>query len=599
MKKLIYTLLSLLLFASCDRDDGAYSGQGSGELQITSSIATRASGTSWAEGDDIGVSMYAINTTSAYGAENTLYTTATSSGNFSSTTPLYFPAAADVDLLAYYPYVSEVDLGAYGLSVGGTQTESEIDLMKATATELQSTSEAVNLTFYHTMSKLQITLSDSETVSASDLVGGTMTLSGAVTEGSYNLHTDVITLSAATDDIEATISSEGGAEMILIPQTLSDALLTFETVAGVIYTTNLSATFASGDQTSYTASMSLMAANLSGAVISPWGEGNGTDGESLGAEQFYDIKLIDGVYNVYTATGLLEFADLVNSGSTSFDCTLMGDIDLGGIDSEGVGISGNEWTPIGSESSPYSGTFDGGGHIISGLYINTDSNYQGLFGYTGSDAEISNLGVSGSVSVGASSTSGWRCSGIVGYNKGTITNCYNAACVEGYAYIGGVAGVNAGTITNCYNTGSMSSYYRVGGVVGQNYSYGTLTNCYNIGSVSEVDYSGGVVGYNEGGTLTNCYNIGSVSEVDYSGGVVGLNAVTLTNCYYLESVTSDSYATPMSETDMQDESFVTTLNNNAATYNTSNTDKPQACAWVAVDSGYPTLDFDAKPTATN
>ncbi|MFR9602694.1 MAG: fimbrillin family protein [Rikenellaceae bacterium] len=654
MKKLIYTALSLLIFASCDMDDGTNPNTESGELQITSSIATRASGTSWAEGDEIGVSMYTTTTTTtAYGAENTLYTTATSSGYFASTTPLYFPAAEDVDLLAYYPYVTPVDLGAYELSVGGTQTESKIDLMKTTATEVQSTSEAVNMTFYHMLSKLQITIADSETVSASELVDGTMTLSGAVTEGSYNLHTDDVTLSAASDDIVATISAAGVAEMILIPQTLTDALLTFETEAGVTYTATLSATFGSGDQTSYTASMSLTEANLSGAVIGDWGEGNGVDGEELGVGVFTpDIELVDGVYNVYTAAGLFEFASMVNSGDTSFDCTLMGDVDLEGV----------EWTPIGDYyNHQYSGTFDGGGYLVSGLSI-TGSSCIGLFGCIDSSAEVSNIGVSGSVS-GES-----EFGGVVGLNFGTLTNCYNMASVSGEACVGGVVGANCdGTLTNCYNMGDVDGDMAyIGGVVGQNLGGGTLTNCYNTGSVSGSDSGvcfGGVVGCNEGGTLTNCYNMGDVDGGMEVGGVVGKNLGTLTNCYNTASVSSSdiggnvggvvgnndgtlticynsgsvigewqvggvtgcnsgtltncywdneksgvSYdigydnnsqtTTPMSTSAMQEDSFVTTLNNNAATYNTENLDATQACAWVAVEDDYPTLDFDGTPTKT-
>ena len=189
----------------------------------------------------------------------------------------------------------------------------------------------------------------------------------------------------------------------------------------------------------------------------------------------------------------------------------------------------NSWTPIGNKSQPFTGTLDGDGHSVSGIYINSGTDYQGLVGYLGGGT-LQNLGVKASYIKG-----GNRVGGLCGRNyHGTVTNCYNAGNVAGNSSVGGVCGYNnSGTVTNCYNTGSVAGNIRVGGLCGWN--SGTVTNCYNTANVTGTgDYVGGLCGGNAfGGTVTNCYNTGSV-EGNYSvGGLCGQNSGTVTNCYYL------------------------------------------------------------------
>ena len=207
---------------------------------------------------------------------------------------------------------------------------------------------------------------------------------------------------------------------------------------------------------------------------------------------------------------------------------LTANIDLGGS-------GGSPWTPIGTSGTPFTGTFNGGDHTISGLYID-----KGLFGYVGTSGTVQNLTVSGTVS------GDLYVGGVVGYNAGTVENCANTSDVTGtgsgnYIYVGGVVGYNTGgTVTNCYNTGSVTGrgiHTYVGGIVGMNYA--TLTHCYNTGSVSGNNQVGGVAGGNSSyATLTHCYNTGSVSGSLQVGGVVGYNTSTVTNCYYLDTTAS-------------------------------------------------------------
>ena len=240
-------------------------------------------------------------------------------------------------------------------------------------------------------------------------------------------------------------------------------------------------------------------------------------------------------YKIATADDLLEFAQRVNGGETTANAILTDDINLNPnmkINEDGT-VTGNpdQWTPIGnSESTAYTGTFDGNGKTISGLYINSsDNDYKGLFGYVGTGGTVKDLTVSGSVSgnnfVG----------GIAGQNGGRIIDCAFSGSVSGDWYVGGVVGDNGGSVENCYNTGKVtgsSDYRYIGGVVG--YNSGTVENCYNTGNISGNRYVGGVVGNNYSGIVENCYNIGKVSGTGVGGVVGGNYSGTVTNCYFLQ-----------------------------------------------------------------
>ena len=202
----------------------------------------------------------------------------------------------------------------------------------------------------------------------------------------------------------------------------------------------------------------------------------------------------------------------------------------------------------------FKGVFDGDGHTISNLAIDTagaDNDYLGLFDrIESSGAQVKNLGIENiNITGGAYSD---HLGGLCGWNyEGTITNCYVTGSVDGSYYLGGLCGKNGdwgnpgGTITNCYAdgsvTGGVNSDY-LGGLCGEN--YGTITNCYATGSVTGGDnswYLGGLCGGNYEGTITNCYATGSVAGGDNSdrlGGLCGYNSYgTITNCYATGAVT--------------------------------------------------------------
>ena len=225
--------------------------------------------------------------------------------------------------------------------------------------------------------------------------------------------------------------------------------------------------------------------------------------------------LDDGVYQISNAGQLYWFAEKVNGGEYDADAVLMTDITINtgvlGADGSlnGEGSSFTQWTPIGNNSTnAYTGTFNGDGHTISGLYYSGSSNYVGLFGYVGSGGQVKNVNVVDSYI--SNSYSNGCAGGVCGQNDyGELTNCSFAGSVTGSgtdAYVGGVCGYNSGTIMNCYNTGSVTGSGTdayVGGVCG--WIRGTITNCYNTGTVTGTGNVGGVCGYNYSGTITNCY----------------------------------------------------------------------------------------------
>ncbi len=241
-------------------------------------------------------------------------------------------------------------------------------------------------------------------------------------------------------------------------------------------------------------------------------------------------------YQISTADELRWFAGLVNgtlTGGTDKNnaacAVLTTNIDLGAAD----------WTPIGSESNQYTGTFDGAGLTISNLRVdNSSADYQGFVGYLGSGGAIQNLTLDKGCSVAGVSYVG----GVCGSNTGLITNCTYTGVVIGGSYVGGVCGSNTDLITNCTNTWAVSGDSYVGGVCGFSIS-GTITNCGNGGAVtSSSGYVGGVCGYNyKNSTIKNCYNTGTVSSsYDYVGGICGLNRSTIESCYNTGSVSGNS-----------------------------------------------------------
>ena len=255
---------------------------------------------------------------------------------------------------------------------------------------------------------------------------------------------------------------------------------------------------------------------------------------SLAAARGYTIES-NGSYTVTSADGLMNIAKLVNGGKSDINITLDTDIDL----------TGKDWTPIGTDyDNSYKGTFDGGGHTITGLTFTTNDEYAGLFGWLNRAGTVKNVVMEG-VQITSNQIYGGSIGGVVGYSWGTIENCSVSGSVSGTVYVGGVVGAQiGGSITGCSSSATVKGTVDVGGVAGQTNSSATLTACYATGNVTlEIApkkniAGGGLVGMNAGSSLLACYATGNVTSTGSStgyvhiGGFLGNNYTTVTACYW-------------------------------------------------------------------
>ena len=274
---------------------------------------------------------------------------------------------------------------------------------------------------------------------------------------------------------------------------------------------------------------------------------NATDWQA-GGEYTYTVSLAaakdlgytiesNGSYTVTSADGLMNIAELVNGGKTDINITLDTDIDL----------TGKDWTPIGTDfHNSYTGTFDGGGHTITGLTFTTNDENAGLFGYLNRAGTVKNVVMEG-VQITSNQIYGGSIGGVVGSSLGgTIENCSVSGSVSGTVYVGGVVGAQIdGSITGCSSSATVKGMVDVGGVAGQTNSSATLTACYATGNVTiEIApkkniAGGGLVGMNGGSGILACYATGNVTSTGSStgydvhiGGFLGNNYTTVTACYW-------------------------------------------------------------------
>ena len=214
------------------------------------------------------------------------------------------------------------------------------------------------------------------------------------------------------------------------------------------------------------------------------GVGEVWDGKTVAADFAGGSGTAEAPYLIANGAQLARFAAMVNGTldgtqqNTAACGKLTADILLNnteGWENWGSTAPAHTWTPIGNSSQPFTGTLDGDGHSVSGIYINSTEIYQGLVGYLDNGGTLQNLGVKASYIKGDGYVGG-----VCGMNMmGNVTNCYNTGSVTGSLYVGGVCGQNYGTVTNCYNTGNVTGNDAyVGGLCGQNYA--TVSNCYYL-----------------------------------------------------------------------------------------------------------------------
>ena len=505
----IFAAIALLLgLAACTQDEAGFLPEGAEGRSIVftatglNPAATATAGTrAPVDGNWEGVQSVAVLMDGTVKAYDVTPTTADpTSATLTSTDPYYWTNHKDITVTAWWPYTAG-ETTPPAVKVKANQSAQKdfegSDLIVADGQTV--TYGSPTLRFTHRTARVTIVLTDYTEGLAS------VQLTGLSTEGD---NPDII---APYDKGSNTYTA------IVAPQSVA---------AG---TTFITCTFTNGKTFVYKMK-------------------NATDWQA-GGEYTYTVSLAaakdlgytiesDGSYTVTSADGLMNVAELVNGGKTDINITLDKNIDL----------TGKDWTPIGTDyDNAYTGTFDGGGHTITGLTVTTNDQYAGLFGYLGKFGKFCT--VKNVVMDGIQITCNHRlgsAGGVAGYSRAvTIENCSVSGSVSGTMRAGGVVGgQNGGSITGCSSSATVKGTLNVGGVAGETNSGATMAACYATGNVTiEIDpinntLGGGLVGFNARGSVLACYATGNVTSTGSStgyvqiGGFLGGNYTTVTACYW-------------------------------------------------------------------
>lgn len=260
-----------------------------------------------------------------------------------------------------------------------------------------------------------------------------------------------------------------------------------------------------------------------------------------------------GVYQIKNAEQLAWFANAVNNGTNSIKAVLTADIEL-----NSPGSTANEWTPIGTTEHPFEGSFDGAGHTVSGVYVNTTESNVGFFGKINNTANegktesvapefivskktilIQNLNVTG-----AKITGHQNVGGIVGNSNGAgVKDCYFEGTVTGtYNSVGAIVGLAASetVVVQCHSSGSVKGEQRTGGIVGYANGNAVVSKCYSNASVTGTRNVGGIVGTLSGANLVGSFFRGSVTADNRVGGLIGYSTMSVVRgVYAIAAVNSD------------------------------------------------------------
>ena len=503
MKTRFFALAALaLLLGACTQDEAGFLQEGAEGRSIVftatglNPAATAIANTrSTVDGDWEGVQSVAVlmdGTVKAY--DVTLTTADPASATLTSTDPHYWTNHNDITVTAWWPYTAG-ETTPSAVKVKANQSARKdfegSDLIVADGQTV--TYGSPTLRFTHRTARVTIVLTD-------------------YTEGLASVRlTGLSTENGNPDKITPYGKGSNTYTAIVAPQSVAAGTTfitcTFTNGKTFVYKMKNATDWQAGGEYTYT--VSLAAAKDLGYTI----ESNGS-------------------YTVYNADGLLNVAKLVNGGKTDINITLDKNIDL----------TGKGWTPIGTSfDNSYKGTFDGGGHTITGLTVTTNDQFVGLFGYLNRAGTVKNVVMEG---IQITSNHMFGCTGgVVGYSWGTIENCSVSGSVSGTDCVGGVVGSQkAGSIIGCCTSATVKGTHYVGGVAGE--KWGTMTACYATGNVTlEIAsqknlYGGGVVGLNGGSRVLACYATGNVTSTGsstvnvYIGGFCGYNSTTVTACYW-------------------------------------------------------------------
>ena len=492
----------LLGLAACTQDEAGFLPEGAEGTSIVftatglNPAATAIAGTrAPADGNWTGVQSVAVLMDGTVKTYNVTPSTADpTSATLTSTDPHYWTNHKDITVTAWWPYTAG-ETSPPAVKVKANQSARKdfegSDLIVADGQTV--TYGSPTLRFTHRTARVTIVLTDYTEESMG------VQLTGLSTEGGNPA--EIIPYDKGSNTYTALVAPQSVAAGTAF------ITCTFTNGKTFVYKMKNATDWQAGGEYTYT--VSLAAAKDPGYTI----EGNGS-------------------YTVTSADGLMNVAELVNGGKTDINITLDKNIDL----------TGKDWTPIGTSfDNSYTGTFDGGGHTITGLTITTKDQFVGLFGYLNRAGTVKNVVMEG-IQITSNHMFG-NTGGVAGFSWGTIENCSVSGSVSGTKCVGGVVGAQkAGSITGCSSSATVKGTVDVGGVAGE--KWGSMTACYATGNVTlEIDSpknlsGGGLVGFNGGSSVLACYATGNVTSTGSStgnvhiGGFLGDNYTTVTACYW-------------------------------------------------------------------
>ena len=536
IKNLLLATTAILL-AACSTDSDVLPPQDLGQIRVTASVgamtrvAHSGNSTTFETNDRISVYAWlgADNDMQRLVVDNSINTLGGDGTWTAEPQMLWADNTSDHYFLGIYPErngATDYDADPYTLDFNN-QTASDLLVARTTA---KPTGSAVKLEFEHVMAKLVVNLSfRNEWTTAPEVASVTAT---ACTEATVNYLENPVEVTPATGQNLVVIPFTGTSASfagIMIPGQSGFRTINVTLENGKVYTYTHSADIDLQPGRYTTVNLVLGRDNIklddAGINVSDWENGTSIDGGEATEAYSYDSNT--KTITIYSGEGLKVAADVANSGDTDINIILNNDIDLSGID----------WTPIGTESRPYTGNFDGGGHTITGLKIDkSGTDYVGLIGCLGSGGKVQN------VTLTNISVSGANCvGGIAGQNYGTVENCSVNGTVtgKGFTDTGGIAGSNYGTISGCSAEGTVTGSVNVGGIAGGSYLGVIIDGCHSTAAVSGISSVGGVLGnLGNNSFLMACYSTGNVTAtITYGhanvGGVVGINGQgTVTACYH-------------------------------------------------------------------
>ena len=532
IKNLLLATTAILL-AACSTDSDVLPPQDLGQIRVTASVgamtrvAHSGNSTTFETNDRISVYAWlgADNDMQRLVVDNSINTLGGDGTWTAEPQMLWADNTSDHYFLGIYPErngATDYDADPYTLDFNN-QTASDLLVARTTA---KPTGSAVKLEFEHVMAKLVVNLSfRNEWTTAPEVASVTAT---ACTEATVNYLENPVEVTPAT-----------GQNLVVIPFTGTSASFAGIMIPGQSGFRTINVTLENGKVYTYTHSADIdlqpgryTTVNLvlgrdrielddAGINVSDWENGTSIDGAEANEAYSYDSNT--KTITIYSGEGLKVAADVVNSGDNDINIILDNDIDLSDID----------WTPIGTESRPYTGTFDGGTYTITGLTVNQTRENVGLIGCIGSNGTVKNVKLENVNITG----DGYFVGGVAGTNYGTIENCSVDGTLTNYVhYLGGVVGNNYGSIIGCSSSGTITGTGpNVGGIGGQSVG-GTIMACYSVANIKGRSSSGGVLGQTNRETVViACYHAkGNVTgeQSRMIGGVIGWNYGKVTACYW-------------------------------------------------------------------